>query len=691
MKLTGTVERVIFRNDLNDYTIVKLTNGITVLGTLPNLMPDEEITVDGKWVNHSKYGRQLKVEKIYREESTNKQDIINFLASGIIKGIRTETALAIVKEFGEEVFDVFNNHPEKLLKIHGIGKKRLEKIKEDWKNISNQIEPIFFLIRCGISLNLAKKIYKVYGIQTEELLKKNPYRLIRDIAGIGFEKADRIAENLGFRSNDKERVKAWMIYFIDSYCQNGNVYILFSDLFNITSNKLGYQLSEDDNVLYELEGEGEIVIKGERIYLSYLYYAEREVETRVKAFAQIRREFDESLLKYNESLSDEQREAVYGAFTKGISIITGGPGTGKTTSIKSIYDNCQRLNLKCLLAAPTGRAAKRISEIIGAEAKTIHRLLEYSPMDNYWNYNEDNPLEVDILIVDEISMVDLLLFYRLITAVPEGTSIVLLGDTDQLPAIGPGNIMNDLIHSGEISVQELNVIFRQEEGSGIVKLSSSIKYNSGVYFEELDEDVEFIEAGNGVDILEKLKNRFSELVKNQEFDPIFGTQIISSMYKGEAGVDNINIALQKMLNPLGDRISDNGNKTFRINDKVMQLVNNYTKNVFNGDIGIIQHYDRENKKVYVSFENNPIEYDEEELDELKLAYAVTVHKSQGSEYDCVILIMDRTHSFMLTKNLIYTAITRAKKKLIIIGSQMAFLNGIRNIREEKRNTSLFHY
>ncbi len=687
-KLTGRVEKVIYRSPDSDYSVVRLDTGFVIVGNMPAMLPGDEVSVEGQWTKHPKFGHQFIVKKFLSEDKSFKAEFVNFLSSGVLKGIRTETALAIVKKFGNNVFDVFNHTPEKLLGIKGIGPKKLETIKEEWKEIKSQVEPIFFLVGKGVPLNLARKIYKTYRERTIEIVKNNPYQLIKDIWGVGFDKADKIAEAIGFEAGSKERIKAWLVYYLDTRCQNGNVFIKFDELYEGALKLMNYQLSEDDNLLFELETDGEIIIKEGKIYPSFLYYAEREVEDKVEQLSGIKRKLDNLSLEIDDSLSEEQSNAVVDAFVNGITIITGGPGTGKTTSIKSIFDNCMRLNLKCSLAAPTGRAAKRISEVIGGEAKTIHRMLEYNPVDNSWNYNEDNPLDVDVLIVDEVSMIDLVLFYRLISAVPRSASLVLIGDTDQLPAIGPGNIIKDLIHSGIVAVHELKTIFRQAETSGIVRLSSAIKYNERFNFDELPGDVEFVEVPPNYKISEELKKRFIKLIDEEDFDPIFGTQIISPQYKGDCGVNELNKLIQSILNPEGDKIKS-GENSFRINDKVMQLVNNYTKNVFNGDVGIIQHYDREEAKLYVLFENNPVEYSEEELDELKLAYAATVHKSQGAEYDCVILVVDRAHSYMLSKNLIYTAITRAKKKLIIIGSKMAFANGIRNVKEEGRNTSLF--
>ncbi len=689
LKLSGLIERIIFRNDINEYSVIKLTSGEVACGQIPSLIAGDRFEAEGKWAVHPKYGRQFQVSSVAPSVNANRGEVIQYLGSGIIKGIREETAEMIVKNFGGSLPDVFNNSPEKLLSIKGIGRKRLENIKAAWKDISKEFEPVLFLISLGLSVPLARKVYKIYGAETQTAVSDNPYRLIQDIHGIGFERADKIAAKLGISADHKQRAKAWIVYFLNNYAQKGNTFIHFGALFQHTANRLGYQLSDDDAVLYELEGDGEVIRREDRIYPSSLYYAEREVEHKIIELTRHKNVLEPSMLSDSEELSDEQIEAVSAAFENGVTIITGGPGTGKTTSIKSIFETCRKLNLKCMLAAPTGRAAKRISQVIDAEAKTIHRLLEYNPFENYFNYNEDNQLETDVLIVDEISMVDIILFYRLLSAVPPETKLVLLGDSDQLPAIGPGNVMRDLINSGEIPVFELEKIFRQEEGSGIIELASVIRENGEINFSDSFIDVEFIEAASGNEIKNEILKRFEQLTREDEFDPIFETQVISPVYKGESGVNKLNEELQNMLNGGGERIA-RAYQHLRINDKVMQLRNNYSKNVFNGDIGIIQHFDSGEGKLFVLFENKMVEYNAEEFDEIKLAYAATVHKSQGSDYDCVFLSVDAANKFMLTKNLLYTAVTRAKKRLVIVGSEEALKNGVQNVREEKRYTSLFH-
>lgn len=686
--LEGTVHRIIFRNENNNYTVVLLQGGDIACGILPPLSEGDILKCTGSWVKHPKYGLQFQVNTVDQSSDITNRDIVSFLGSGIIKGIKHETAKNIVKEFGDKVFNIFENRPNELLKIKGIGQRKLQGIIESWENISHEIEPLFFLMDLGLSLPLAKKVYATYQDSTIDIIKSNPYRMIGDIWGIGFERADKIARALGIRENDKQRVKAWIVYYLSENAQNGNTFIHFGSLFQHCERTLGYQLAEDDVVLHELHDEGEIIFKNGNIYLSELYYMERAIEQRVRYYANRRTTFDPYLLPESHELSEEQLEAVSGAFTNGMSIITGGPGTGKTTSIKSIYNSCKKFNLICALAAPTGRAAKRISQVIGAEAKTIHRLLEYNPVDNSFFYNEDNPLEIDVLIVDEISMVDTYLFYRLLLALGPETRLILLGDGDQLPAIGPGEVMKDLINSGIVAVYEFNKIYRQSEGSGIVELAALIRDNAEIDLNKEFEGVEFIATNNNSEIPDLLLSKIHSLVYDNNLDPIFDLQVISPVYKGETGVDKLNQFIQDMLNKSGDKIHL-GNNRFRIHDKVMQLRNNYTKNIFNGDIGIIQHFDSERNIINILFENRMVEFGEEELDELRLAYAATVHKCQGSEYNTVILVINPANAFMFTKNLIYTAITRAKNNLIILGSPEAFIKGTRNLREAKRLTSLF--
>ncbi len=692
-RLKGIIDKYVYYNESDGYSVIRLTDSTVIVGYLPKLNSDDEIQVSGNWIFHSKYGKQFKIEKFSIVYPSTKEGLVKYLGSGLIKGIGKITANKIVDFFGDRTLNMLENSIDELIKVPTIGKKKLEVIKQSWEKQKGIKDIMIFLQSHNVSPNFALKIYKKYGEATIPMVENNPYRLVGDIWGIGFKTADSIGKSLGFGDSHPLRIKAGIIYALTEASNNGHVYLPKEELIRYCSGMLNFELEINDPVFEELLSEDQIVEFQSNIYLWNLYTAEREIENALKNFLHFSKEItykqQKILSLLNSEFSEEQLDAIRLALVNKILIVTGGPGTGKTTTIRGIINAYIKLGKKTLLAAPTGRAAKRMTELIGIEAKTIHRLLEYNPMDNSFNYNKENQLKTDLLVIDELSMIDTLLMFNFITAIDVDTTLVFVGDTNQLPSVGAGNILNDLISCNEIPVIKLTKIFRQAEKSKIVL--SAHKINKGIIPEisnEEDSDLFFLEENDITKIpsliLDLYQNRIS---KKYGFNPLTDIQVISPMYKGAVGVNNLNRLIQKEFNK-NPVIYSAGEKHYKIKDKVMQLRNNYIKNVFNGDIGYIEGIDLHNKKMQIIFDNRLVIYEFEELDEITLSYACTVHKSQGSEFPCVIMPLTTTHYIMLQRNLLYTAITRASKLLVLIGSKQAFAIAVNNNKVILRFTSL---
>jgi exodeoxyribonuclease V alpha subunit len=614
----------------------------------------------------------------------------------------------IVEKFGLDTLEVIEKKPERLSEVEGIGPKRISMIIKVWVEHKEIKELMIFLQGHGVSAAYSAKIYKQYKNESIEIVRDNPYRLAHDIHGIGFITADKIAQNLGIDRNSLIRAKAGLIYILNQLTEEGHVYYPESQLIH----KAKEILSVDEEIIIlavkELSKEKELFLEDldpdgnlKAVYLAPFHVAETGVAQMLmnlkESPSNIRPIHPEKAIewvqqKLNIELAQRQEEAVLLAATSKVLIITGGPGTGKTTLITAILRIFQQLKLRILLAAPTGRAAKRMNEATGWEAKTIHRLLEYSPRKGGFKKDQDDPLEADVIIIDETSMVDTLLMYHLLKAIPSHAHLILVGDVDQLPSVGPGNVLKDIIRSGMFTVVRLTEIFRQAQESMIVVNAHKVNQGQLPVLKEIDKpektDFQFIQEEDPEKILQNILDLCSEGIPGQfKFHPLREIQVLAPMHKGIIGVANLNIELQKRLNP-GQSGITRGAWNFRLGDKVMQIVNNYDKDVFNGDIGWISKIDPEEREVMIDFEGRLVPYDYSDLDEVVLAYAVSVHKSQGSEYPVVILPVVTQHYMLLQRNLIYTGITRAKKLVIMIGTKKALAIAIRNNKPQRRYTLL---
>jgi exodeoxyribonuclease V alpha subunit len=680
----------------------------TIIGNLSGINPGESLKLTGKWVHNKRFGEQFQVETFEVTVPATLLGIQKYLASGLIQGIGPIMSERIVEKFGLHTLEIIEKTPERLSEVEGIGPKRISMITKAWEEQKEIKEIMIFLQGHGVSAAYSAKIYKQYGNQSIEIVRENPYRLAHDIYGIGFITADKIAQNLGIDRNSLIRAKAGLLYVLNQLTEEGHVYYPENQLIH----KAKEILNVDEEIIIlavrELSKEKELILEDldpeghlRAAFLVPFYVAETAVAQRLMNLkgspSNIRPIHPEKAIewvqqKLNIELAQRQEEAVLLAATSKVLIITGGPGTGKTTIITAILRIFQQLKLRILLAAPTGRAAKRMNEATGWEAKTIHRLLEYSPHKGGFKKNQDDPLEADVVIIDETSMVDTLLMYHLLKAIPSHAHLILVGDVDQLPSVGPGNVLKDIIRSGRFTVVTLTEIFRQAQESMIVVNAHKVNQGQFPILKEIERpektDFQFIQEEDPEKILQNILDLCSEKIpRDFRFHPLREIQVLAPMHKGIIGVANLNIELQKRLNP-GQSGITHGTWNFRLGDKVMQIINNYDKDVFNGDIGWISKIDPEEREVVIDFDGRPVPYDYSELDEVVLAYAVSVHKSQGSEYPVVILPVVTQHYMLLQRNLIYTGITRAKKLVIMIGTKKALAIAIRNNKPQRRYTLL---
>lgn len=692
--LQDVIKHFTYYNDETGYAIVRLEQGAAAVGNLLGVRVGETVKLSGEWIIHPQYGRQFRIDGFTPIYPVTVTGIAKYLGSGLIKGIGPVTAKRIVNVFKEKTLEIIENDIKKLGRVSGVGRKRIKMIAQGWQEQKAIKDVMLFLQSNNISVNYAVKIYKTYRDRSIQIVNHNPYQLTYDIRGIGFKTADKIAENMGIKSNDARRIRAGIIYVLSESNKNGHVYLPLDNLIMDCVKILEVDLQSNDSVFSALETDKLIIRKAEKVYLPALYYAEKGIATGINRLLEKPKSAEtekfKSLRLHQDYYSEEQLQAIRAAVKENILIITGGPGTGKTTTLLGIIDVYKQLKKRILLAAPTGRAAKRMAEVIGLEAKTIHRLLDFSPRDMTFKINADNPLQTDVLVVDEGSMIDTVLMNNLIKAVPASTTLIIVGDIDQLPAVGAGNVMKDLIDSGKIPVTVLTKIFRQALKSRII--TNAHRINKGILPDitvKKNSDFFFIEEDN----VEKIPNLILELVKTRlpqkyGFDPMLDIQILTPMYRGESGALNLNDLLQSEINP-NTKVLNRAGKKFKVGDKVMQLVNNYTKEIFNGDIGYLKNINLEDQTVTISFDKRLVEFDFNDLSDLTLAYAVSVHKSQGSEYPCVILAMTTQHYMLLQRNLFYTAVTRAKKLMIVMGMKKALAIAVKNDNVGKRFTSLF--
>lgn len=707
-QLEGTIDQVVYYNPENGYSVFKLqaeAGEMTVVGIFPPLSPGEHLKLSGHFEVNQKFGRQFQMESFSLALPHSTLGLEKFLGSGLIKGIGPVLARRIIKKFGDETAKVLDEQPEKLTGVEGIGQKKLAEILASWQEHQEIRDLIIFLQEHGVSTTMAYKIYRTYGRSSFDILKRNPYQLCLDIWGIGFKTADQIALKLGLPEDSLDRVKAYILYLLEKDNEEGHVYSREEEVAGKCQEDLGASLERLEAALSALSLDRSIIKKetpsGCHLYRPFFYQAEEEAARKLVSLASqdcpvpdfdLDRKIEEIEKKSGLVFSPLQKKAIKASLQKKILIITGGPGTGKTTIIRAVVDIFDSWPKKVLLAAPTGRAAKRLAEATGREAKTIHRLLEYQPKGGQFKRGPRHPLQADALIVDEVSMVDLPLMYHLLQALSPEMRLILVGDQDQLPSVGPGNLLRDLTGSGIIEVIRLNEIFRQAKESLIVVNAHRVNQGQPILYPrrgDPEADFYFIHQENEEKVLGLILKlcRFS-LPKKLGLSPLSTQiQVISPMYRGLAGVDRLNLELQKALNPNSASFKL-GSKELRTGDKVMQTRNNYDKEVFNGDLGMVAQIDPRKLRVLVDFDGRLITYEKDELSEIVLAYAISVHKAQGNEYQAVVMPLLTQHYIMLQRNLFYTALTRARKMSIIIGSYRALHIAIKNDRPVNRNSYL---
>lgn len=698
--LRCVVERITYQNPENGYSVLKVkvkgyNDLVTLVGNLLEVPVGSVLLCRGEWKVDKRYGSQFVAATWEETMPATVYGIEKYLGSGLVKGIGPRFARAIVQRFGTETIDIIETEIERLYEVPNIGRKRVAKIRESWEKQKDIKNVMLFLQGSGVSTAYAAKIYREYGKESIDKVRENPYRLADDIWGIGFKTADGIAAKMGYEKEDPRRCRSGILYTLGQLSDEGHVYAGEEQLVKTAGQLLeAGETAIRDTLAGMLQAE-DLILDKDAIYLPPFYHAECGTSRRLRDLAESTGRslfdglFDPSSLTAETGIEyDEvQLAAIRQAVTSKVMVLTGGPGTGKTTTTQGIIAALKKAGLRVLLAAPTGRAAKRMSEATGMEAKTIHRLLEYNPQDGY-KRNDENPLEGDALIVDECSMIDILLMNNLLKAVPVGMRLVFVGDIDQLPSVGAGNVLRDIIDSQRIPVVRLVRIFRQAQKSRIVMNAHAI--NQG-RFPDIsngrDTDFFFLKEDDperaAATIVRLVKERLSRAYRERP-DRI---QVLTPMQRGVVGAANLNLLLQQALNPSGPSLN-RGGYTYRQGDRVMQQRNNYDKDVFNGDLGYIREVDTEERTLKVDFDGKWVEYDVTELDELTLAYATTIHKAQGSEYPIVVMPVLMTHFVMLQRNLIYTGITRAKKICVLIGAMKALAYAVRNMSVLKRNTSL---
>ena len=750
-RLEGSVESIVFRNEDNHYTVARFRPNdsgrlfrddlTTIVGVLPGVHVGELLSVEGEWEKDPKYGRQLHVTSFAQRLPASKEGIARYLGSGLIKNVGPKKAQRIVDHFGEQTLAIIEQQPERLSEVKGISAKDREQIEKSWAEQSEIKELHLFLQSHDVSMNLATRIYKQFGQESIKVVRENPYKLAQDVHGIGFRTADDIAVKLGLPRNSIPRLTTGLKYVLaqaandDGHCylQESDMVYRASELLQAPSELLSKameQLRSERDVFVELPLPVHVEVDAQeadeqgpvndlrepdestpqqRIYFGPFWHAEngsarilRSLLRSPSKLPPVSQQYWNAVFDYlaqnrNMVLTEKQRSAVQMAYLSKVSILTGGPGTGKSTSIRALLMVLRKRKIEVALAAPTGRAAKRLTEATGAvgfQAKTLHRLLEYVPHENTYQRNEENPLPYQFVIVDEVSMVDILLFYHLLKALPRDSHLLLVGDSDQLPSVGPGNVLRDLLRSGAIPSVVLTELFRQAQQSQIVvnahRINAgqmpSLKRDEGSDFFFVPEEDPIRAQHLVLDFVQR------RIPNHYHLNPMTDIQVLSPMYRGPLGVTSLNEELQARLNPGAKVTLEWGGQVFCLDDKVMQVRNDYDKGVFNGDVGWIRIIDKENSSLTVEFweEAGPllVSYHFHELDELVLAYAVTVHKSQGSEYPAIVLTLVNQHYMLLQRNLLYTAITRAKRLCVIIGQLRALEAAVRNNRVALRNTGL---
>ncbi|SCJ90541.1 Exodeoxyribonuclease V alpha chain [uncultured Clostridium sp.] len=724
--LEGLVEAIIFKSEDTGYIVSKVTANkelITVVGIMPLIKEGQQINFKGSWINHKQFGRQFNVEEYHELLPSSAKEIERYLSTGIIHGIGPVTAKKIVNKFGDKTLEILDNNIERLKEVDGIGEKKFNIIYDSYLESKDLKDIIMFFQKHGMTINQCLKIYKKFGPDSIDVVSKNPYILNDEISGIGFLTSDRIARSLGIEIISPFRIQSGIRYVLNNFSALGNTYMPQDMLIDECKKVLMVEEELVVENIYNSVLEGKLKvekIKGiDAVYTLPYYYCELGVTNKIITLSienfqtintDVLFEIESFEKRYNIKFAQAQKEAIIGAFNNGIEIITGGPGTGKTTIIKCIIEIYENSGMKVLLAAPTGRAAKRMSESTGREAKTIHRLLEMGVSDDensFFGKGEGEPLEGDVIIIDEASMIDIMLMNSLLKAIRLGTRVIIVGDVDQLPSVGPGNVLRDLINSNFINVVRLNEIFRQGKESMIIVNAHKINSGELPYLNKKDGDFFFDSRENVDDILKTIIDLINRRLPNfnSKWNKVKDIQILSPTRKGILGVENLNNEIQKILNPPSNHKKEKNVREmiFREGDKVMQTKNNYSLKwtrisgigdeegvgVFNGDMGFIESINEDKSTLTVIFDDERrVVYEFAFLDELELAYAITVHKSQGSEFKVVITPVFMGSAFLMNRNILYTGITRAKELVVVVGSQKALKYMVTNTNNVERYSSL---
>ncbi|MFB3907505.1 MAG: ATP-dependent RecD-like DNA helicase [Candidatus Eisenbacteria bacterium] len=714
----GTLERIVYANEETAWCVVRVSSPgrrepITAVGNLLGVQPGEAIRMTGRWMTDRRYGEQLRVDSYLTVQPSTLAGMEKYLGSGLIRGIGKEMARRIVERFGLESLEVIETDPGRLTEVDGIGPVRRDRIREAWKEQREIKQVMLFLQSNGVATQHAIRIWKQYGERAIAIVRENPYRLALDVFGIGFKTADRIAQNLGIPKDSPRRAEAGLLHLLGAFSDEGSVYVPEPRLLEAAIEALEVDETLLRSSLDHLAREGRIVREalpespdsiGETqtaVFLKSLHTAETGFASLlVRLLAAPARPIPidvEAAIAWFErtraiDLAPEQREAIRRAITSKVLVVTGGPGTGKTTLVNGILRILEKKGRQILLAAPTGRAAKRLAESTGRQARTIHRLLEFQPKSMRFAHDQKRPLEADLVIVDEFSMVDIVLAYDLLKAVPPRAQLVLVGDVDQLPSVGPGRVLRDVIASERVPVVLLRTIFRQAERSRIV--TNAHRVNRGEMprltppAEGEESDFYFVSREEPEEALEAIKDLVAKRIPRRfGFHRIEEIQVLTPMHRGTLGAANLNAELQQLLNPKGKGIV-RGSRVYRAGDKVLQMRNNYDLDVFNGDIGRVEAIDEIDRTVAVRFEDRLVRYDYGDLDELVLAYACSIHKAQGSEYPCVVIPIHTQHYVLLQRNLLYTGITRGKRLVVLVGTKRALAIAVRNNRTRERFTRL---
>jgi exodeoxyribonuclease V alpha subunit len=713
----GVVERLTYHSAESGYTVARFkapraSELMTIVGTFPNIQPGQTLQLEGFWREHPKYGSQFQVSHYRETKPATLTGIEKYLGSGLIKGVGTATAKRIVAHFGLETLDVIENHIDRLAEVPGISPKRILAIQEAWESQKSIKEVMLFLQGHGVSTTYAVKIYKQYGDESIATVSHNPYQLANDIYGIGFVTADAIARNLGIHPSSEFRYRSGILHVLTEAADDGHCFLPQPELVELTAKRLllpDHQPQDEyiQALTFQMAADGQLVLENASdqiiCYAPPFYGAEYKLAERMLLLLseplaidmpRVQKWITRYIEKTGLQLSDQQRQAVEIAASQRVLVLTGGPGTGKTASTRIIVALWKAMGKTVALASPTGRAAQRLSEMTRQEAKTVHRLLEFDPSQLQFKRNADYPIEAQAIIVDEASMLDLFLAHSLLKAVPMDAQLLLVGDIDQLPSVGPGSVLADFIKSGKIPVVRLTEVFRQAQASQIVRNAHRINHGEFPELEPVSDrpqsDCLWLTAPEAQHGVQAIQDLISVLIPQLGFNPARDVQVLCPMTRGDVGTRNLNQVLQQLINPPHPTKPElvRGSITLRVGDRIIQKVNDYHRDVFNGDLGVITAIDPEERSAAVLFTDRHVVYDAADLNEIALAFAVTIHKSQGSEYPVVILPFYTQHYLMLSRNLIYTGLTRAKQLAVVVGPEKAIALAVRQVKDQHRYTQL---